>query len=316
MVCKVMDGCSISGNEEVDFFCVFAECLPPNQGAYCSFTQTATVRQVYRIVFWNLKRKSLTNLVAELALANEADVLVLVECSAPVSQTLQALRSHVDQNFFVPEYISDDRFHCFCRDVALDLTEVHCGFRTSVRKLQLGTTSALLGLIHGVDIRNYDSESRQSLAQSLADEVRFVNSEQNNNRMILMGDFNMNPFDPGMNLAMGFNAMMTKTCVERGQRTFLGKKYDFYYNPMWSLFGDGSKGPAGTCYDTSNQGRYGWSMLDQVILNYSIVHGFESVRILTHAGRHCLVDANGRPDALSASDHLPIILELKDITHD
>ena len=264
-----------------------------------------------RIVFWNVKRKNLTQLVCELALATEADVLVLNESSAPISTTLEALNTNVDRHFFVPESNSENRFHCFCRNTALNLTEVHKGFRTSVRKLRLGPKQALLALVHGLDIRNYDSETRQSYAQSLADELRFVKSQQGHNRLIVMGDFNMNPYDHGMNLAMGLNAMMTRACVAAGHRTFLGKQYELYYNPMWSLFGDLSEGPAGTVYDTSNQGPYGWSMLDQVVINHSITNEFQSVRILTHAGSSCLTDAKGRPDSSKASDHLPIMLKLK-----
>lgn len=263
-----------------------------------------------RIVFWNLKRKPLTNLVAEMALASDADVVVLAECSAPISTTLEALKGKVDARFFTPNSTSTDRFHCFCRNQELDLTEIHTGLRTSVRRLRLGSTATLLGLVHGVDIRNYDSDTRQSVAQSLADEIRFVKSQQDNNRVILLGDFNMNPYDRGMNLAMGLNAMMTRSCVESGHRTFLGKKYDLYYNPMWSLFGDGSDGPPGTYYDTSNQGPYGWSMLDQVIVNSSVVKSFQGVQILTHAGKSPLIDGKGRPDATGASDHLPILIEL------
>jgi endonuclease/exonuclease/phosphatase (EEP) superfamily protein YafD len=264
-----------------------------------------------RIVFWNVKHKDLTGLVCDLALSTNADVLVLNECPVAVHATLGALQSHVDEHFFLPESNSENRFHCFCRNSAFDLTEVHKGYRTSVRKLRLGVTQALLGLVHGVDIRNYDSESRQSVLQCLADEVRFVKSEQGHSRLILMGDFNMNPYDRGMNLAMGMNAMMTRTCVAAGHRTFQGKKYDLYYNPMWSLFGDGSEGPAGTVYDTSNQGPYGWSMLDQVVINHSLVSEFQGVRILTHAGSNCLTDAKGRPDSSTASDHLPIVVTMK-----
>lgn len=264
-----------------------------------------------RIIFWNVQRKDLTQLVCDLALATGADVLVLNECAVPISITLQALTKTVDRLFFVPESSSENRFHCFCRHAALDLAEVHKGFRTSVRKLRLGSKYALLGLVHGVDMRNYDLETRQSVAQSLADEIRFVRSEHNNNHLILLGDFNMNPYDRGMNLAMGLNAMMTRTCVTAGNRTFLGKQYDFYYNPMWSLFGDRSEGPPGTVYDTSNQGPYGWNMLDQVVINHSIVDEFEDVRIMTYAGSNCLTDTKGRPDSSKASDHLPIMIKMK-----
>ena len=80
---------------------------------------------------------------------------------------------------------------------------------------------------------------------------------------------------------------------------------------MWSLFGDDSEGPAGTVYDMSSQGPYGWSMLDQVIVHHSIVDEFKSVKIMTHAGDTCLTDAKGRPDSRKASDHLPIVVELR-----
>jgi hypothetical protein len=122
----------------------------------------------------------------------------------------------------------------------------------------------------------------------------------------------MNPYDRGMNLAAGLNAMMTKECVKQGVRRHLNENYDFFYNPMWSLLGDLTDGPAGTVYDTSNQGPYGWNMLDQVVIHHSIVNMFDSVRILTSAGNYSLKDDNGRPDSKNASDHFPILLTLRE----
>jgi exonuclease III len=159
-----------------------------------------------------------------------------------------------------------------------------------------------------VDIRNYDPATRQSFAEGLATEMRFVQREKKTNRLILLGDFNMNPFDRGMNLAPGLNAMMTKACVTSGYRTYLSERYDFYYNPMWSLFGDNTDGPAGTIYNTSSQGPYGWSMLDQVIIHHTVVGLFHRVKILTEAGTESLMNKNGRPDTNNASDHFPILV--------
>ena len=174
-----------------------------------------------------------------------------------------------------------------------------------------GQLEMLLGLVHGVDIRNYEASHRQEFAQLLADDLRFVAANRGHNRLILMGDFNMNPYESGMNLATGMNAMMTRACIASGRRTYLEKEYDFYYNPMWSLFGDGSAGPAGTVYNLSSQGPYGWSMLDQVLFNQSVVDRFERVEILTHAGKVGLTTSKGRPDVVNASDHLPILVKLK-----
>uniref|UniRef100_UPI00405746E3 hypothetical protein n=1 Tax=Candidatus Electrothrix sp. TaxID=2170559 RepID=UPI00405746E3 len=112
-----------------------------------------------------------------------------------------------------------------------------------------------------------------------------------------------------INLAVCLNAMMTRSCTAKGSRRHLGKDYEFYYNPMWGLLGDNTKGPAGTVYDTSNQGPYGWSMFDQVILHHTVVPFFQDVEIITEAGEHSFMDKNGHPDAKNASDHFPIIVD-------
>jgi hypothetical protein len=177
--------------------------------------------------------------------------------------------------------------------------------------MQTGRYSLILGLVHGVDVRNYDKEHRQQFAHDLVLEINFVKNEHATNRFVLLGDFNMNPYDSGMNLASGLNAVMTRTCASAGIRRHLNKDYDFYYNPMWSLFGDNTTGPAGTIYDTSSQGPYGWSMFDQVLLNHTIVDMFDNVEILTSAGLVSLADDKGRPDTRNASNHFPILVSLK-----
>ena len=267
-----------------------------------------------RILFWNVNKKELTRLVCSITASTNADVVVLLENIVSMEETLQALQANVSRDFYHPTVISTDqqRFHCFCKSPALDLSETHDGTRTSVRKLRIGRHNTLLALVHGVDIRNYDPETRQGVAQGLADEMRLVQQQKNTKKLILLGDFNMNPFERGMNLAVGLNAMMTKACVHSGYRTFLKKQYDYYYNPMWSLFGDNTDGPAGTIYNTSSQGPYGWSMLDQVVIHYSVVGLFDRVKILTEAGQEPLMNNMGRPDRDKASDHFPILVDFRE----
>ena len=261
-----------------------------------------------RILFWNVNNRDLTNAVCFLASSTIADVVVLNENPVPGADTLRALQENVSGDFYIPKPAIEERFHCFCRNLQLDLSEVHSGIRNSVRRFKLGKHEALLALVHGLDFRNYDSAARDSFAQRLAQDMRFAIADKKINKLILLGDFNMNPYDSGMNLAAGLNAMMTRSCVDRKTRRHLGEDYDFYYNPMWSLFGDNTKGPAGTVYDTSNQGPYGWSMIDQVLLHHSVVPLFRDVEILTSAEDRSLMTENGHPDAKNFSDHFPILV--------
>ncbi len=269
-----------------------------------------------RIVFWNVKRKDLTDAVCALAKSTAADVIILNENEVSSSDTLLALQRDVSTEFYIPSPASEEKFHCFCKKSELDLSEVHTGFRTSVRKYKIGNQVALLALVHGIDLRNYDAETRQAYAQELVRELDFVREDKHIDKLILLGDFNMNPYDRGMNLAAGLNAMMTRSCAAKETRQHCGRKYDFYYNPMWSLLGDNTKGPAGTIYDTSNQGPYGWSMFDQVVLHHAVIPSFNQVEILTEAGEYSFMDKNGRPDAKNASDHFPIVVEFSGGHHE
>jgi endonuclease/exonuclease/phosphatase (EEP) superfamily protein YafD len=255
-----------------------------------------------RIIFWNVNKKDLTSLVCSIAKSTDADVVVLNENEVQWEDVLEALQKNVSQYFYYPKVISsDERFHCFCRNTKLDLSEVNALSRTSVRKLNIGQHRILLVLFHGVDMRNHDSVTRQSRVQSFASKMKFVKEQQQTDKLIILGDFNMNT-------AAGLNAMMTRACVAKGSRTDGGEVYDFYYYPMWSLFGDNTDGPAGTIYDTSSQGIYGWSMLDQVLIHHSIVNLFDDVKILTEAGTTSLMNEKGRPNSNIVSDHFPILV--------
>ena len=273
-----------------------------------------------RFLFWNVNRRDLAYLIVPLVRGHGVDVVVLNE-PPDGTGTLDALRRDVSADFHEPTPppahtrpadAKPERFRCYARDAGLDLTERHRGSRTSVRRLTLGGDRLLLALVHGLDPRNHDAETRQDGARELADAFRFAADQQGTNRLVVLGDFNMNPFDRGMNLAGGLNAMMTRRCVERGTRRQFDRDHDLFYNPMWSLFGDDTPGPAGTIWDGSGQGPYGWSMFDQVLVHHSLVRRFRSVRILTEAGGTSLATANGRPDKTNASDHFPILLTLRE----
>lgn len=264
-----------------------------------------------RILFWNVNKKELSSTISKIADSTNADIIVLCEPNDQSDLTLQALQQEVSEGFISPYSNSTNRFRCFMRSESLDLTELHKGRRSSYIKLNIGGPGNLiLGLIHGPDLRNYDSSTRQSFAEKLGEEVRFVIAEKRNNKMILLGDFNMNPYDRAMNLASGYNAMSTRACIHAKKRTHLEDRYDFYYNPMWGMLGDSSAGPAGTVFDTSNQGQYGWSTFDQVLFHHSTLDYYKQVEIISEAGIINLANSKGHPNSNEYSDHFPILISL------
>lgn len=264
-----------------------------------------------QILFWNLNKKDLRQLVVEAASEHTVDVVVLLESGVPADEMVDVLRSNVSPTFFAPHALPS-RFQLYSRSSEYNLREVYSGNRISLRKLAIGADELLLGAIHVVDKLNWDEANQLVEVQLLSSEIRDVEQQQRNDRTVLIGDFNMNPFDTAMNIAAGMNSMMTQQCVEAGTRTVQERTYPFFYNPMWSLLGDRNPGPAGTYYHGgSSQGMYGWNMLDQVLIRPSAVECFGGVEILAAIGDVDLRTRKGRPNKSTASDHLPILLTLK-----
>ena len=264
-----------------------------------------------RILFWNLNRKNLSSLVSIAAKQLAIDVVALIESDISSTQMLNVLKSTASPNFYVPVAMTG-RIQLFCRDPKLNLNEIYSGNRISIRKISITGVELLLGFVHLVDKGNFEPMKQLTQAGLLVGEIKDIEKKQKHDRTIIIGDFNMNPFDLVMNDYGGMNAMMTKKCVESQSRTVQDVEYEFFYNPMWNLLGDRTPGPAGTFYHSnSGKGHFGWNMLDQVLLRPSAIQSFDNVRILTEVGGTALKTKLGRPDNKAASDHFPLLVTLK-----
>ena len=265
-----------------------------------------------RILFWNINRKDLRVLLCEATKACSADVVVLIEASENSADTLATLKSNVSPDFYQPSSTAG-RFQLFCRDAGLSLTEFYGGDRVSLRRLLYKRTEFILGLVHVVDRHNWDPMNQSTQVTLLAQELQQYEQKRGHSRTLLIGDFNMNPFDQAMTMAAGMNAMMTKKCVTRGSRTSQSRKYTYFYNPMWGLFGDNTPGPSGTYLSLQLvERRYGWNMLDQVLVRPDAIPWFKGVTILRNAGDTRLHRNSGRPEQdsgvrpLSTSPHFEV----------
>jgi hypothetical protein len=143
--------------------------------------------------------------------------------------------------------------------------------------------------------------------------IREQEGKAGHSRTVLIGDLNVNPFDHGVVSTEGLHAVMTRDLAFRGSRKIKGTFYPFFYNPMWSHFGDGSVGPAGTYfYERGEAVMYFWNIFDQVLLRPELARSFDprELRILTEAGSP-LARPNGRPDISAGSDHFPLFFNLR-----
>lgn len=268
------------------------------------------------VLFWNMKRKDLGAALADVAKDTAAGIVVVAEADPQrdSESTAEHLRTRADERFVASEPENERfsrRFQMFCRDVSVGFEYVYDADRVHIRRIWLENTAFLLAFVHAVDPRNYGLDARRREAESLVDQIRLQESLNGHDRTFAIGDFNMNPFELGMVDELGFNAKMTVRCAETGRRGQSNDVPNSFYNPMWGLFGDRTKGAPGTFFHESRtSGFHGWNMLDQVLVRPSAVPWFRDVDILERAGDVELTTKTGRPRRNQYSDHLPILLTI------
>lgn len=265
-------------------------------------------------LFWNLNKSPLEALVAELAVIHQADVLILAECEIPSYVMLEALNQNPGSMFHLTDSQCEKIviYARFARELIQQKFESN---RLTVRRLMFpGSEEVLLAAVHQPSKLYWSKESQSFECVELASTICSIEKDVGHRRTVLVGDFNMNPFESGIVAANGLNAVMSRNVAARDSRTVQGRDYAFFYNPMWGHFGDAVDGPSGTFYHgSSEQVAYFWHMFDQVLIRPELLSIFrnEDLKILSRGSEKSFLTANGMPDNSVASDHLPILFRLE-----
>jgi endonuclease/exonuclease/phosphatase family metal-dependent hydrolase len=269
-----------------------------------------------RFAFWNLNRKRLDNLVVDLVKQEQIDILLLAEAPGRAGELVRLLNDGTTpaSAAFAAPFVRCDAIVLVMRflvDFARPIHESLDGF--TIQELKLPARPPILLVAAHMPSKLHARVEEQTFgAEKLANYIDQAESKVSHRRTILVGDFNMNPFEPGMAMAGALNGVMTRSIAERGQRTVGRKQYPFFYNPMWSRFGDANPGPAGTYYHGKGQLTHFWNMFDQVLIRPELLPYFDSdrLRIVDRIGSTSLTTLRGTPNSSLASDHLPIVFEL------
>lgn len=184
-----------------------------------------------------------------------------------------------------------------------------------MKRLRLpGAEEILLAVMHLPSPLHWSADARSAECYQVAGVLRGIEDRIKHRRTILVGDFNVSPFEPGMTFANAFRGVSTMAIAKRGEGTVRGESYPFFYNPMWSCLGDGSPGPPGTYFkNTATHDCLFWYTPDQVLLRPALLDRYplSSIRILDKIeGASLLKAKSGIPDSARYSDHLPLVFSL------
>ena len=263
-----------------------------------------------KVILWNTNRAPAAALCAGIADEVDANVLVVLDAGESKATYLDALNSDGAGHW----HLSDGN----CPRVLI-LTRFPSNFSVveresqyySARSIKLpGLPSITMIALHLRSKLHQSDKSQQYEAATLMSTIRDLELQLGHKRTVVFGDFNMDPFEPGMIGTHGFHALASPRTARQGSRIVSGEDYDLFHNPMWGLFGDGVMKAHGTYrYWTAEHVCQEWHLFDQVVVRPDLIDWLplESILIKRAVGSTQLVSASGIP---CVSDHLPLVFEL------
>ncbi len=260
-------------------------------------------------LFWNTNQKHVNNVLKELILGLKCDIIGLAEYTDDIQELINELWIEGYYLYHVPQ-IGCDRIQILTKFEASTIK--HFGEQSyyTVKKIPHDKYGDhIVAFVHLSS--KLDAEAEDNIVQ-LADLKASIEQAEailDNKRTIIMGDFNMNPFERPMVGALGLHALSCRQVTSRKHRVIKRQTYSMFYNPMWNMLGDYNK-PQGTYYySCAKQVNYFWNTFDQVLVRPELMTEIDinEIKIINEIDGKKLGNNNGRP---KVSDHFPLYFRL------
>lgn len=270
------------------------------------------------ILYWNTYKKPLTDEIVGLVNAHNINFIVLLENTADNTFLLNQLKN-IDSSFQQFNTLIFNRPKIFSSLPFESVREIIGHGRYGIFELNTKEfEKALLTITHFPSKMDWGNPNDHfSLCVELRTDIDRAEISADTRNTIILGDFNMNPFEDGLINSNGLHNVNNKEIALTKQRNFQSRSYDYFYNPMWSFFGDSSKGSVqGThFFNTYKPINYFWNMYDQVMIRPELIPYFDETKldiISTINGKSLLKTISGYTRInKEISDHLPIKFQIK-----
>jgi hypothetical protein len=274
------------------------------------------------ILFWNIGEKDFGDEIAAYAQKHEIDIIVLLEDHIPQTKLLTTLNKKANKYYFCNSNRRRISIYTSFDSRSFKVKETNSSYLSLV-EFEFLRKKILFGGIHlPSKLTLSTSESQAYVAHEVKLEVEFIEDKIGHTNTVLVGDFNMNPFELGMVAPNGFNSVMSRQIASAIRRKVSGlgigssRDYHYFYNPMWSYLGDLSNFSPGTYYfyEDSFDNHYRWNMLDQILIRPSLMGNFvaNSLQIIeSDVNGNALIDDTKRTRAKEQlCDHLPVVFSM------
>ena len=264
------------------------------------------------IAFWNTHNNDNIDLaLEEFMLENHIDIMALCEYSGNATQLSMAPLLIRKGYKVAPRIAGNENMPILYSTESVSHKSIITDEeRYSIHEFMIREYEFIFCFVHLPSKLFGDNELQCDInARLIVSDIQEQEQREGHKRTVIIGDFNLDPYEKTILWADAFHAYPDVTDVKRRkiQNTF----FDSFYNPSWNLYGD-KESPPGTYYYRRPGISPQWHIFDQVLMRHEVVPFFdkESLRIVTSTTNHSFADENGRPNKEQYSDHFPIIFSI------
>ncbi len=264
-------------------------------------------------LFWNTnKNKDINTILKSIIIENNCDVVGLAEYEDNINELIKALYKD-GYNFYKLDQMGCKRIQIITKFKPNQIKVRYDKDKYTIKTIPHKTHTEINVVFLHLQSKTNDEhdEGRNFELSQIKSNLEEIEQKYNNKKSIILGDFNMNPFERPMVSAGGIHSLNSSRETKKGERVVGGYNFSMFYNPMWNLFGDRLK-PEGTYYYNKSQHvNYFWNIFDQVIIRPELIEYFdiEKLKIITGVSEMSLLNKNGKPNK-KFSDHLPLFFNI------
>lgn len=258
------------------------------------------------LLFWNLGLKNNPELIRDSIEYTDADIALFAEWGQLDTVALSAILP--DDYCILPTMFDDAKILAVIKS-SIELITFQEQTRYVVYSLSHYGKQYVVAGIHLQDKHSHPYDvARRVTAQELLKDVRQERANLSGAEAIIIGDFNVEPYDEILRTPNLFNAVYFKEVISRKKyRTWQRRRYEYLYSPMLCNYSE--DGPQyGSFYCINLDLETYWHCLDQVLVTSGLADAIKSVSHLRSISDIGLI-SKVAPDK-QISDHLPLSVRL------
>jgi len=267
-------------------------------------------------LFWNTYKNPLIEEILELIHIHNINFLILLE-NPDNPNLIKALKNYnPDFKRFPSKIFNKAKIFSSIKNIEINEITGHGSYGIYLLTHPL-IKEHLITITHFPSKINWSKPGDHlTLCSELKNDIEEEERNYETKHSIVVGDFNMNPFEEGLVNSGGLHNTNNKEIALTISRNIQKRQYNYFYNPMWNFFGDNSRGKvSGThFYNTYSHTNYFWNIYDQVMIRPDLLESFEEnhLDIISEIGEiELLKYVNGYSRVnKDYSDHLPLKFKL------